>query len=527
MSVIKNQNKRLESKDMKITLISTTTSEDQGIRTLSSVLKKEGYGVNLVFMPLNKGYYSLYDKKILEQLKNICIDSKLIGVSCFINTKSKAVQIMNFLKRNTKATIIFGGIHVTLAPDECIKDNDILCIGEGEYAILDIAKAVNSNKTLDKIPNLWIKNKETGKIIKNPVRNLIDNLDELPYPDFDFENHYILDKDKIRKFKEEDLCKEILFLSGRGCPHSCDYCSNSTYNELYCGKRKRIIRYHSNDYIIDFLKQIKEKFRSLIYIALWDDTFSLRSLDEIKDFSYKYKKSIGIKLKIQIDARTITDEKVKYLIDSGCSYVSLGIQGSERVNKEIYHRYISEENILRTADILSKYTDKIIISYDIIATNPYESEQDILNLINLIIKLPKPFKLYTSNLIFFVGSKLYNKAVEDRTIKSVKDTGLDLIYEARGQHILLKKKNIYLNSILNLMRGYTTNDKYGGLSKKQLDFLLKKKLIRFFNDNSSHTYIVPYSLMFFDFIKYNFIKPVYLKMPQSIKKLAGKRVEFG
>ena len=393
---------------MKITLISTTTPEDHGIRILSSVLKKADYEVNLVFMPLSKGYYSLYNKKALKQLKDICGDSKLIGVSCFINTKLKAVQVINFLKRNVKARIIFGGIHVTLAPEECIKDNEIICIGEGEGAILDVANAIKNNKPVDKIPNLWIK--KNDKIIKNPVRNLIDNLDELPYPDYDIENHYILENNNIRKFKEKDLCGEVLFLSGRGCPYGCDYCSNSTYNELYCGKRKKIVRYHSNDYIITFLRQIKEKFKSLIYIALWDDTFSMRSLEEIKDFSSKYKKHIRIKLKIQIDARTITEDKVKYLVDAGCSYVSMGIQGSERVNKEIYHRYISEEAILRTGNILNKYTDQIVISYDVIATNPYESEQDILNLINFIIKLPKPFKVYTSNLIFFVGSKLHKKA---------------------------------------------------------------------------------------------------------------------
>ena len=197
---------------MKITLISTTTPEDHGIRILSSVLKKADYEVNLVFMPLSKGYYSLYNKKALKQLKDICGDSKLIGVSCFINTKLKAVQVINFLKRNVKARIIFGGIHVTLAPEECIKDNEIICIGEGEGAILDVANAVKNNKPLDKIPNLWIK--KNDKIIKNPVRDLIDNLDELPYPDYGIENHYVLDNNKIRKFKEEDLYREILFLSG-------------------------------------------------------------------------------------------------------------------------------------------------------------------------------------------------------------------------------------------------------------------------------------------------------------------------
>ena len=95
---------------------------------------------------------------------------------------------------------------------------------------------------------------------------------------------------------------------------------------------------------------MKERFKlNLIYIT--DDTFTCRDIKEIRDFCSKYKKYINIKYKCYVDARTITDEKVKELVNSGCFQISLGIQGSERVNKEVYHRYIDYKNILRAAEI--------------------------------------------------------------------------------------------------------------------------------------------------------------------------------
>ena len=104
-----------------------------------------------------------------------------------------------------------------------------------------LAEAVEKNLPIESIKNLWVK--KNNKITKNPVRNLIDEIDSLPFPDFDINTHYLLEKGKIRKFKEKDLAGQIFFLTGRGCPYGCDYCSNRFFNDLYQGKRKKILRH--------------------------------------------------------------------------------------------------------------------------------------------------------------------------------------------------------------------------------------------------------------------------------------------
>src|SRR3989344_8652906 len=209
---------------MKITLISVSTyPSDQGLRTISSYLKKHNHEVKIIFLTASEDYSILYPKKVLSQLFSLCKNSDLIGVSSFACTSKRASQVINILKKLNKP-IVYGGIHATISPELCIKDSGIVCVGEGEETILDLVNAIEKNKSIDKIKNLWIK--KNNKIIKNPVRHLIENLDILSYADYDIEDHYILERNNIIKFKERHLNGQVFFLTGRGCPYSCTYCSN-------------------------------------------------------------------------------------------------------------------------------------------------------------------------------------------------------------------------------------------------------------------------------------------------------------
>jgi len=128
---------------MKITLISTSTfPSDQGIRTISSVLKKQGHDVKLVFMALSEDYSRNYTKSELSQLARICEDSKLIGVASYASTAKRAARIISFLRKNLDTQIVYGGVHSTISPEDCIKYCDIVCVGEGEEAVVELADAI-------------------------------------------------------------------------------------------------------------------------------------------------------------------------------------------------------------------------------------------------------------------------------------------------------------------------------------------------------------------------------------------------
>lgn len=502
---------------MKITLISTSTyPSDQGIRTISSILKRRGYEVKIVFMSLSEDYSKNYSLNELTQLLNLCKDSKLIGINSFASTSQRAAKIISFLKKNINVAIVYGGVHATISPQDCIAISDIICIGEGEDAIVDLAKAVEKEKSFDKIKNLWIKK---GKhVIKNPVRNIIGNLDSLPLPDYNLKDHYILDKGKIRRFKEEDLAGQVFFLTGRGCPYGCDYCSNSFFNKLYEGKRKAILRWHSPEYIIKGIIELKRKFpNSLKYFDIRDDTFSLRPVEDIKKFCDLYKENIKMRFKCLADPHTISDEKINLLVNAGCTDIIIGIQGSEKTNKEIYHRNQNDEDVLRAAKILNKYKNKLTVMYDVITCNPYEPPENIVGLINLLQKLPKPYYLSVNNLVFFPGSQLYKKAVADGEIEKEKNFSYKLNYWDRAKHIKLKKKNAYLVLILNLMRGSVTETRFGFMPLFLLKWLLFPKRIKKNLKNTFRTKIVLQIVELNDLIREKIAKPFYRSLPVNFK----------
>jgi radical SAM superfamily enzyme YgiQ (UPF0313 family) len=502
---------------MKVTLISTATfPSDQGIRTISAVLRKEGYDVKLVFMTLSEDYSRNYNLSELSQLLGVCRESKLVGINSFASTSQRASRIISFLKKNLQIPIVYGGVHATISPEDCIKVADIVCIGEGEGAVIDLAKAIEKGKSFEKIKNLWIR--KADRVVKNPVRKTIDNLDSLPLPDYNIESHYILDKGRIRKFREEDLAGQIFFLTGRGCPYGCDYCSNSFFNRLYEGKRKTILRWHSPEYIIRGILELKRRFpRALGYFDIRDDTFSLRPLKDIRKFCKLYKENVKMRFKCLADPKTVSEDKMKLLVDAGCTDIIVGIQGSEHTNLNIYHRNQKDEDVLRTAKILNKYKRKLAVMYDVITCNPYEKPEDIICLIKLLQKLPKPYYLSVNNLVFFPGSQLYKRAVDDLTIRSEKDAAYKLNYWDRAKHIRLKKQNAYLVLTLNLMRGSVTEKRFGFMPDFLINWLLIPERVKKNLKNPLPTNIALTGIEFMDLVRERILKPAYRSLPVNFK----------
>jgi hypothetical protein len=155
--------------------------------------------------------------------------------------------------------------------------------------------------------------------------------------------------------------------------------------------------------------------------------------------------------------------------------------------------------------------------YDVITSNPYEKPEDVINMIRLLQKLPKPYFLSVNNLVFFTSTPLYCKAKEDGIIKKEEDSAANLNYWDRSAHIKLKKKNMYLNLILNLMRGSATNTRFGPTPNILINYLLKPSRIRRNLNNQLPTKTALVFVGISDNIRENILKPTYRSMPVSFK----------
>lgn len=502
---------------MNISLISTNTfPSDQGLRTISGCLKREGYNVKIIFLTYSETYSELYTKEILNQIKKEVKDSALIGISSMGSTANRGIQLIETLQETTP--VIWGGPHPTFFPDECFKKCNIICLGEGEEAFVELAEKIQKEQNITKIRNLWVR---TDKEYKNEVRPLLHDLDKLAHPDYDLKDHKILEKNKLIPFEEKHLAGMIFFQTERGCSQSCTYCTNHIFKELYKNKGS-ILRTHSVDYVIDELVRLKNKFKSIGVFDLRDETFLIRDINWIREFSEKYKKRVNIRFKCLADPASmsneqITEEKLQLLVDAGLTDIIVGIQsGSDRLNFNVYKRYISAEQVFKASQSINKFSDKLAVMYDVITTNPYETKEDILATISLLLKIPTPYYLSVNNLVFFEGTKLYEQAIKDGFVKENEKTS-DINYWDRWNHIKSKKQNAYLNLLLNLMRGHVTQHRFGIMPRNLIKKLLKEKIVNYNLKHFTPTFLAGQFVSLADFSRENIIKPLYRTMPVNFK----------
>jgi radical SAM superfamily enzyme YgiQ (UPF0313 family) len=434
-----------------------------GIRVISACLKKEGHNVKTIF--LAREFWNRYENRTLEKIVELFKDADLIGISVMTNFFDNCVQITQKLKKDLDIPIVWGGVHPTLRPEECLNYADIVCIGEAEETMAELARRIESGKDYRDIEGIYLKDK--GEIVRNKIRALIQNLDSMPFQDYDYKTHYILrNKDVVKMTEnllEENTRKNYFTLATRGCPFGCSYCNNNVFNKIYAGQK--IIRQRSVKNVIQELEEVKNKLPCMERIYFDDDAFMLYSLEEIKSFCSKYKELIKLPFCVTgITPITLNREKLSLLVDAGLSFIRMGIEtGSERISK-LYKRNYSNQRVINSAKIINEFKDKIgPPQYDIILDNPWEAEDDIIATLMLLTKLPRPYQLCLYSLTFYPQTELYEKAKKDGIIT---DDLTDVYRKFYHSY-----KNSYLNKLFHLL-----DMSRGNISTKMMALLTNKTL---------------------------------------------------
>ncbi|WAC04347.1 MAG: radical SAM protein [Methanoregula sp.] len=337
--------------------------------------------------------------------------------------------------QNPEIKIIWGGIHPTIYPDSCVDDTDIICVGEGEGAFIDLVTAIRDGKSFDHINNLWVK--KDNEIIKNPLRPLIQDLDSLPYPLYGSDYYYFIDNDNISKNDTTLLDSNYYILSSRGCPWKCSFCVNSILKSLY-KPLGSYTRRKSVDCVISEIKQFLSKTKgNTKYILFADDGFSLDKV-WLSDFSIKYKNEIGLPFFVMYHPKSLNTEILDILVTAGLDTVLFGIQsGSDYVRNQIYNRPGTNEEIIA---LVKEFTSrKLNVKYDFILDSPYEREKDLEDTIKLLYDLPHPLLVNIYSMQYFPNYPLTLKAIEDHHIKP-SDSNMDALIERTTKNWSFKSR---------------------------------------------------------------------------------------
>lgn len=346
----------------RIAFVQNICMEYLGIMHLASVVKSRGDQVQ-VFVGGNV-------KRLLKDLKDYKPD--IVGFSSTTGIHNKDLVVARTIKSSIKTMTLFGGPHPTFFP-EIIEDNavDVVCIGEGEGALSDLADAVNSNTSIDHIQNCWVK--KEGHIIKNRLRPLIEDLDSLPFPDRSI--YY-------DKYPFMNLSRKI-FIGGRGCPYKCTYCFNDSFRKLYDGNGKHV-RLRSVDNLILEIDRICKKYNTKTVFML-DDTFVINK-PWLFEFLEKYKKAVKLPFICLVRADLLTEEIVERLRGANCASVCFGVEsGDENLRKLVLNKNITDLQIIEAAALLKKYKIRFR-TYNMVGL-PGEGVEDALKTIDLNVRI--------------------------------------------------------------------------------------------------------------------------------------------
>jgi len=400
----------------KILLVALYGIENSGVRQLCAMLRERGgFRCDILFFkdwrnnqvqPPSEREHQLLHDLVRRQ------DYDLVGLSFGSPYWRIAIDLSERLKAafGQRLFVLWGGLHTTLVPEDCLPYADALILGEGEYPLLELAGRLEHGLPIDDVPGLWTR-KPDGQDVRNPVGELITDLDELPFRVLGGEGIHIIDGDRLRRGDPMLRHHEFRIFASRGCPFNCAYCYNSSLRAIYPEGKGNYHRRRSVDSVLEELRMARQRIPHLRWVKFDDDTFVFPR-PWLEEFAAKYKREHSdLPFDILITPEVVRRDNLELLMDAGLRGVQLGIEaGSDREQQEVYERTSTVEQVL-AFDRMNQQLG-LDVKYDVIIDNPLAYTSDKEALFQLLMDLKSPYKIYLYSLTLFPKSALTQKIIE-------------------------------------------------------------------------------------------------------------------
>jgi radical SAM superfamily enzyme YgiQ (UPF0313 family) len=309
------------------------------IAALSAAVKAEGHEAECLSIPL--------DSSIKEAAARIAErGADVIGASVMTRDWPGIRALYALLRRSTRAFLVVGGYHATLAPrDVARSDADAICVGEGELALPALLGRLSRGERPGTFPGMWVRGAE-GWTDPPPAGAGASDIASLPRWDYD-----------VFGDMSEILARGInifgttrdRFLptrASRGCPFDCTYCSAPTWEKAagFDGAGKRNVR--PVEHLCDELAELKERYRPGGF-EFWDEHFPI-DLGWLAELGWVYPRRVGLPFRMEMHPSAASRQRLELLAQAGCELFHCGVEaGDPEYRRNILRRRTSDAALER------------------------------------------------------------------------------------------------------------------------------------------------------------------------------------
>ncbi|MHA1264251.1 MAG: B12-binding domain-containing radical SAM protein [Candidatus Helarchaeota archaeon] len=368
-----------------------------GLAYIAATLEEDGHEVKA----LDAACFNISPEESKRWIKKF--DPDLVGLQAFTPTVNYAVDYADAVKDVCpNAKVLIGGPHPTFMPDQTLnytKNIDFVIRGEGEYTSVRLVNAIEKGTALKEVKG--ISYRYNGDIHHNPDAALIEDLDALPFP-----ARHLFPIQHYRFFGSR--FKGASFISSRGCPFQCSFCSEAA---LF----RHRWRPRSAQNVVDEMEYVQNKWKKSI-IGFMDDCFALSKkrvweiCDEMK--RRKIDCAWGCAMRVDIPDFNMLNKMAHH----GCGMIYFGVESG---NQAILNNVKKGTSVEQTRKVF-KWCRRLGI--DTIASLafgfPGETKQSVMKTIQFVIDLKPSFVVFASATPY-PGTPFFEKALKEGLIKEI------------------------------------------------------------------------------------------------------------
>lgn len=378
-----------------------------GLCYIANMLEKNGIKVKIIdrnsLMTINRSNQLVVDNITEAEIRKFKPD--IVGISVvtptFFDVRRNIVKIIR--KIDSKITIIAGGAHVSALPEDSLQicsEIDIICRGEGELVMLEIAKGAK----IESIAGITYR--DGNNIANNQKRAPHNNID-----DFCFPSRHLVDMQYYSKANPHVMhgiySKATTIFTSRGCPYNCTFCAGN----IALG---RGVRFQSIDLVIEEIEKLIADYEiEGLYFA--DDVFDVSKDRAVSICRKLIKNNMHKKIRwnAQLRANSMDKDLLKLMKEAGCIRVDVGFESGSQKTLDVINKGTTVAQNYKAAEIL--HEAGIQVHANMIVGLPGEDMEDLDKTRNFMKEI-KPHWIGFGEFVPLPGSKLFDDLLDRNLI---------------------------------------------------------------------------------------------------------------